>query len=185
MHHMVQPSALQSLNWSTFRPVFSQVARFFGLADIHLHIHQVNVAVSWRDAGAMQCLLTCQSSLPQRQTGQRSVRERVPLKSLIQRVQLLASWCGQKAGSRALFNSRCFTLRPLPSFPGRRAPRSIRQVTGTKKRRVRQREKKSGRESEREKLAELGAPTNHFVTSKLWQAPGARERTRRKAEKRS
>ncbi|KAK2912997.1 hypothetical protein Q8A73_007110 [Channa argus] len=47
----------------------SQVAQFFGLAAARVHILQVNVAVSWRDTGAMQGLLTCQSLLPQWQTG--------------------------------------------------------------------------------------------------------------------
>lgn len=56
-----------------------------------------------------------------------------PLKSVFQRVQLLASWIRHRSGSRALLNSRCFTLRPLPSFPGRRAAHSIRRVTGTRK----------------------------------------------------
>lgn len=80
-------------------------------------------------------LLTCQSSLPRWQTGQRVPLK--PLKSVIQHAQLLASWIGHRAGSRALLNSRCFTLRPLPSFPGRRAARSIRRVTGTRKGRER------------------------------------------------
>lgn len=71
----------------------------------------------------------------------RSVTEVMLLKSVIKHVQFLASWCGQKS---ALLNSRCFTLRPLPSFPGRRAARSNR-VTGT-----REREELEGGEKEAE-----------------------------------
>lgn len=107
----------------------------------------------------------------------RSVTEVMLLKSVIKHVQFLASWCGQKS---ALLNSRCFTLRPLPSFPGRRAARSNR-VTGTREREELEGGRERGR-ARQKKLSKRRAPTNHFVTSKLWQAGGERKSTSRDSE---
>lgn len=48
-------------------------------------------------------------------------------RQFIQLAQLLTSWCGQSS------NSRCFTLQPLPSLPGRRDTCSNSRLTGTRK----------------------------------------------------
>lgn len=110
------------------------VVQLFCLAAVHLCWHQVNAAVSWRDTSAMQGLLTCQSSQPECQTGQRECEAAGGTKSVIQHAPApgFLMWTESRQ-YRALFNSRCFTLRPLPSFPGRRALSSIRRVTGTRK----------------------------------------------------
>lgn len=153
------------------------VLQFSGLADFHLHSLQVNVAISWPDTSCHARLVDIVSHRSLELRSARGVW--VPLKSLIQHVQLLASWCGRVAASRALLNSRCFTLWPLPSFPGRRALRCIRLVTGTRKKEAElegEWEKEAEHREHRRKVSwALSHHKSFAVTSKLWQVLEKRE----------